>query len=233
MNFKKKILCVIPARGGSRAVKNKNIRLLGGKPLIYYTIKEALKVNEILDVVVSTDNNKIAQISKKYEAKVPFIRPKILATNNALSINVVKHSLEFMEKVNNIKYDYVLMLQPTSPFRKSKHIKSAIKKLISNKSDSVVSVVDVIGHHPYRMKIIKNNKLKNYIDQGYEDMRPRQKLPKVYIRNGAIYLNKRSVIIKQNQLVGKNVIPLIMSENDSINIDTYKDFLIAENVFKK
>tara|TARA_B100000989_G_C19453648_1_gene432947 strand:+ start:374 stop:1075 length:702 start_codon:yes stop_codon:yes gene_type:complete len=233
MNFKKKILCVIPARGGSRSVKNKNIRLLGGKPLIYYTINEALKVNEILDVVVSTDNYKIAQISKKYEAKVPFIRPKILATNNALSINVVKHSLEFMEKVNNIKYDYVLMLQPTSPFRKSKHIKSAIKKLISNKSDSVVSVVDVIGHHPYRMKIIKNNKLKNYIDQGYEDMRPRQKLPKVYIRNGAIYLNKRSVIIKQNQLVGKNVIPLIMSENDSINIDTYKDFLIAENVFKK
>ncbi len=233
MNINKgNVLCVIPARGGSKSIKKKNIAKLNGKPLIAYTILEAQKVFPKENIVVSTDDKEIASVSKKYGCDIFFKRPKKLASDNAKSYEVILHSLNFMENLNNKLYDKIIMLQPTSPLRKSSHIIKALKIINERNVDSVVSIVNVNGYHPYRMKIIKNNFLKNYIDQGFEDMRPRQLLPNIFIRNGAIYLNKRKVIINEKQLVGKKVKPLIMKDFESINIDSVNDLYLAESILK-
>ncbi len=224
------ILCVIPARSGSKSVQKKNIRLIKGYPLIYYTIKEALKIKGIRDIVLSTDSRKFQQIGLKYGAQSPFIRPKNLSTDKSLTSSVVMHCLKFMEKKLKLQYDSILLLQPTSPLRKAKHISKAIKIFSNKKTDSVVSVVKCNSYHPFRMKRITNGSLINYIDQGQEDMRPRQKLPNVYIRNGAIYMTKRDMFLKNESLVNGEVKPLIMNDEESINIDSEIDFQIAENL---
>ena len=167
--------------------------------------------------------------------ETPFRRPKILSKDDTKTYEVIKHALKFMEKKNHINYDYILLLQPTCPLRKLKDIDFAINFLLKNKKryDSVVSVVDVGANHPYRMKIIKKNYLKNFFEQGFEDMRPRQKLPKVYIRNGSIYLIKRAEFIKYKSLVGKKTFPYIMEQKNSINIDTIDDLELFKKKFKK
>jgi len=225
-----RILAVIPARGGSKGIHKKNIVKINNIPLIGYTIESALGSKYITDVVVSTEDEEIASISKKIGADVPFIRPKNLAFDDTESFPVIKHSLFFMEKVNNFKYDAVLMLQPTSPLRTSKHIDESIEIFNTNKHkcDSVVSVVSVGGNHPFRMKRMVGDRLVNFIDQGFWDMRPRQSLPNVYIRNGAIYLIKRESFIEKNQLIGDLCLGYVMSDHDSVNIDTPIDLKIAE-----
>ena len=225
---KKKIIAIIPARGGSKGIKKKNIASLKGKPLIFYSIKEAKKSKLISDLVVSTDSNEIAKIAKKYGAQVPFIRPKNLSTDFAGSAPVIKHALNFMEKFKKKKYDYVIMLQPTCPLRSTKDIDLSLRKLMNSNSDSITSIKDFEGNHPNRMKVINKRKLINFIEQGFEDMRPRQKLKKIFIRNGAIYAFKRKVIMKQGTLVSKRNLPFIMPKERSVNIDTQEDFLIAK-----
>ncbi len=228
-----KILAVIPARGGSKSVLRKNIVKVNGKPLISYTINAALMVDCLTDVVVSTDDSEIANISRDLGAQVPFIRPEDLASDEAQSAPVIEHALNFMENEKGIKYDAVLMLQPTSPLRTSIHIKESIDLFLSQECDSVVSVVSVGGNHPFRMKRLVGNQLVNYIDQGFWDMRPRQNLPDVYIRNGAIYLIDRDVIINQHQLIGSKCLGYVMSDTESANIDTPIDLMLAELLIKE
>ncbi len=231
--IKNRILAIIPARGGSKGVPKKNIRKINNIPLIGYTINAALKSKQITDIVVSTDSTEIAEISKDFGAHVPFIRPKELALDETESIMVVKHALDFMEKENKIKYDSVLMLQPTSPLRTSMHIDESIELLKSKEYDSVVSVVSVGGNHPLRMKRMVNGELVNYIDQGFWNMQPRQNLPDVYIRNGAIYLINRNTLLDNNQLIGKKCAGYIMNSRESINIDTLIDLKIAKLFLEK
>jgi CMP-N-acetylneuraminic acid synthetase len=231
--IEKKILAIIPARGGSKGVPRKNIRKINNVPLIGYTINAALKSNYLTDIVVSTDDPEIAEISKSFGAQVPFIRPKELASDDAESASVVEHALDFMEKDKSIKYDSILMLQPTSPLRTSKHIDDSIELLNSKECDSVVSITSVGGNHPLRMKCIVDNELINYIDQGFWNMRPRQSLPDVYIRNGAIYLIRRDLFKKKRQLIGKKCLGYIMSDDESINIDTLIDLKIAKLYLEK
>jgi CMP-N,N'-diacetyllegionaminic acid synthase len=227
--FPKRTLAVIPARGGSKGVPNKNIKLLAGKPLIAYSIEQALKAKGLNDVVVSTDSEEIAKIARDLGALVPFIRPAELSTDMATSLPVIKHAVEFMEKQNNWTYDAIIMLQPTCPLRMATDIEFAIQKLFSTNADSVISVVDVEGHHPFRMKrIVGEDRLINFIDQGFEDMRPRQVLPPVYIRSGSIYLAKRKVIMEENTFVGADCRAIIMAPEKSVNIDNIRDFIIAE-----
>ena len=229
----KKIIAVIPARGNSKAIPKKNIYKILGKPLIYYTINEAKKSKFITDIVLSTDSKKIKKIAEKIGAPAPFLRPKNLSTDFVPSLPVVKHAVNFMEKIKGEKYDYILMLQPTSPLRKFKDIDDSIKKIIRKKCDSVTSVVDVGGNHPFRMKIVKKGRFVNFIEKGFEDMRPRQKLKKIFIRNGSIYLSTRETVMKRNTLVGKINLAHIMPKERSVNIDTYVDLLSAEHYLKK
>ena len=125
------------------------------------------------------------------------------------------------------------MLQPTSPLRNCKDIDNSIKKIITRKCHSVISIVNVGGNHPFRMKVIKKGKLINFVKKSSEDMRPRQKLKKIYIRNGSIYLSTRDTIMKQNKLVGKENLPYLMPKERSVNIDSWVDLLSAEYYLKK
>ena len=163
---------------------------------------------------------------------MPFVRPEDLASDEAQSAPVIEHALHFMENERSVKYDAVLMLQPTSPLRTSTHIKESIDLFSSQECDSVVSIVSVGGNHPFRMKRLVGNQLVNYVDQGFWDMRPRQVLPDVYIRNGAIYLIDRDVIVNQHQLIGSKCLGYIMSDAESANIDTPIDLMLAELLIK-
>lgn len=227
-----KILCVIPARGGSKGVKGKNIKPLAGKPLIVYSIQAALASN-LFKVIVSTDDDEIAKVAQNYGAQVPFKRPTHLATDTAKSIDVAKHALLEMEKIDNVEYDALMLLQPTAPFRTANDINDAIAILNNNKNaDSVISVVDVLAHHPARMKYLKDGAL---IDppfcEAYENQN-RQELEPMYIRNGAIYLTKRDVLLN-NSYKGNKCMALIMPQQRSANIDTIEDFELAEWMYNK
>ncbi|MCB0847293.1 MAG: acylneuraminate cytidylyltransferase family protein [Bacteroidetes bacterium] len=227
-----RILGIIPARGGSKGVIKKNIKLLGNKPLIGYTIDAARESQKLTRTIVSTDDPEIASVAKSLGAEVPFMRPDDLATDSAKSMPVIHHALEFMEKEEGEKYDAVLMLQPTTPFRTGKDIDQAIELLGSTGADSVISVVDVEGHHPARMKYLKNGRL---IDpdfcEEYENQ-PRQELQPMYLRNGAIYLTRRETIMNHS-FKGNHCQALIMETRRSVNIDTELDFLMADFLLSK
>jgi CMP-N-acetylneuraminic acid synthetase len=225
--MKEKILTVIPARGGSKGIPRKNIISIGGRPLIDYTIKSALQVKRLKDIVVSTEDSEIKSIAKKYGAQAPFTRPDHLSTDQAQSAPVIIDALNRMEEIKNTKYDAVLMLQPTSPLRTSSHIERAVDLFLSQDCDSVVSVVSVGGTHPFRMKRLVGDQLVNYIDQGFWDMRPRQELPPVYIRNGSIYLIKRDTLISKGQLIGEKCLGMVMNDEESVNIDSPLDLKLA------
>lgn len=222
-----KILGIIPARGGSKGVHKKNIQHLGPKPLIAYTIEAAQQATQLHAFIVSTDDEEIAKVAESAGADVPFIRPKGLATDSARAIPVLQHALTEMENRHQITYDAILMLQPTTPFRTSADIDQAVVLLKKNDADSVISVVDVQGHHPARMKYLEQGQL---IDpdfcETYENQ-PRQELRPMYLRNGAIYLTRRETLLN-NSLKGNKCMALIMDSARSVNIDTPADFSYAE-----
>ena len=223
-----RILGVIPARAGSKGIVNKNIIDVGGQPLIKYTIEAALNSSMITDCIISTDSDEIASLAESLGLSAPFIRPNNLSDDKALSLPVIQHAVNFMEQKHSFHYDAVIMLQPTTPLRTSEDIDKSLSILMSEKLDSVISVVEVEGNHPLRMKRIVNNRLVNYVDQGHEDMRPRQDLPKVYIRNGAIYATIRDILIDEDSFIGENSYPFVMSKEKSINIDTISDLHLAQ-----
>jgi CMP-N-acetylneuraminic acid synthetase len=231
--IKPNVLAVIPARGGSKGIPKKNIVDLGGKPLIHHTIEAALRSQLLLRCVVSTDDSEIAELARAAGADVPFMRPAELSSDAALSLPVVLHALNHVEHLEVKKYDAVILLQPTAPFRTSEDIDACLHLLFDSGADSVVSVVDVCGYHPLRMKRIVADRLVNYVDQGFEDMRPRQSLPKVYIRNGSIYAIQRDALVNQNTLVGADARPYIMPADRSINIDNHIDLAVARTYFSE
>jgi nickel-dependent lactate racemase/CMP-N-acetylneuraminic acid synthetase len=230
--LKKRVLAVIPARGGSKSIPKKNIKDLLGRPLIAYSIIEALRAKSLSRVIVSSDDNDILEVAKKYGAETPFIRPKELATDDALAIDVMVHAIKACEEREDKKYDYAVMLQPTTPMRNAEDIDDALEKLVNSKADSVISVVDVGAMHPYRMKKIVNDSLVDYADEGVENL-PRQKLHPIYIRNGAIYAAKRDVIVEERSFKGKNCLAYVMPEERSVNIDSNIDFVLAETLMQK
>ena len=223
-----KILAIIPARKGSKGIPSKNTKLIYNKPLISWTIEAAQKSKYINKIIISTDCHKVKEISESYNINIPRLRPDNLSTDSASSDDVIKYELNGAGN-----FDIICMLQPTSPLRNEKHINDSLKLYEENNVNSLVSVVSVDAYHPLRMKKIENNKLVNYIDQGFEDMRPRQSLPKVYIRNGAIYLCKRDLILHENKIVDNSCIPYEMNQSESVNIDSEIDLIIADHFIKK
>lgn len=222
-----RVLGVIPARGGSKGVPRKNLKPLGGVPLIGWTIRAAREAKRLTRVIVSTDDAEIAAAAKDLGADVPFVRPADLATDSARAIPVIQHAVEALERAGDASYDAVLMLQPTTPFRSAADIDGAIEKLESTGADSVISVIDVGGTHPARMKYLEGDRL---IDppfcEAYENQ-PRQELKPMYLRNGAIYLT-RSAVLRGGSFKGRDCRALIMPEERSTNIDTLADFRLAE-----
>jgi|TARA_B110000483_G_scaffold113801_1_gene138194 CMP-N,N'-diacetyllegionaminic acid synthase len=234
MKLKKKInnkdiFCLIPARAGSKRVPNKNIKKLNNLELFVHTIKFA-KSFSFLEICFSTDSKKYKKIAEKY-IKVDQLRPKKLSLDNVKTYDVFKYELNRVEKKLNKKFKYLLLLQPTVPFRKKNHLIRAFKYIKSKLVDSIVTINPVGGVHPYRMKIIKNGLTKNFSKEKKENMIPIQKLPKVYIRSGSIYMIKREAFFKYKNLLGKNVKPIIVENKFAINIDEVKDLEEAKKYF--
>jgi CMP-N-acetylneuraminic acid synthetase len=196
--------------------------------LIAYTIDAAHNAQFLHGCIVSTDCEEIASVAKSCGADVPFIRPGDLATGFADSFGVVLHALEFMENKNQTRYDAVLMLQPTTPFRKASWIDAAVKHLAESELDSIVSVVDVGANHPYRMySLDQNRELIRFVDCVDDPMMPRQKLPPVYIRSGDIYATRRNCLLEQKSLIGRRSGGLIIDPEYAVNIDEPMDLEVA------
>ncbi len=222
------ILGIIPARGGSKGISRKNLVELAGKPLIAYTIEAGLGADRLSRLIVSTEDDEIAQAAAFLGADVPFKRPADLSTDTAQSLEVVRHAITAMEKIDDCTYHAVVMLQPTTPLRTSRDIDAGIELFLASGADSVVSVVDVGANHPYRMKRIdEDGRLVNFVDQGFEDMRPRQELPPVYIRSGDLYIVRRHVVMELGTLVGQHSMPLVIPPDRAVNIDTTSDLARA------
>ena len=227
-----KILSIIPARSGSKGIKNKNIKLLKGKPLIFWTIKTALK-SKLNNLIVSTDSLKIKKISEKYGVNVPFLRPANISKDNSKSIDVIKHAIKFYKK-KKINFDAIMLLQPTCPFRNVNDINNSIDILKKRKDIcSVISLQKVESFHPARMKFLQKNIIKdpNFIKE--KEANSRQKLKQVYLRSGLIYLTKTKIILEKNSLQGNKSFGLITPLSRSLNIDNINDFRLAELISKK
>jgi CMP-N,N'-diacetyllegionaminic acid synthase len=224
-------LAVIPARGGSKGLKNKNILPLSGKPLISYTIECAKQSIHVNHTIVSTDSLEIAEISRKNEAEVPFIRPAEFSSDTASSIDVLIHAVKEFEKGTGKRVANVILLQPTSPLRTTAQLNQAIELYLSNKQTPVVSVCESESH-PYYLRKISGNSLVPYDDTVNKHLR-RQDLETVYQLNGAIYITSRDFLIEHGLIYKDKVIPYVMSKQTSIDIDDKYDFLTAEAILKE
>lgn len=229
-----KILTIITARGGSKGVPRKNIRMVCGKPLIAYSIEAALEVRERLyRIIVSTDDEEIAEISRQYNAEVPFIRPPELAADKTPTLPVLQHAVRFIEAQDKVRLDWILLLQPTSPLRTASDILTALDLAEAGDCSSVISVVDA-PIHPLFMKKIQNRQLHSFSDVlvEKEGTRRQDAQPLAYIRNGAIYLTRRDVLMEQNSIWGESIRPYIMPAERSVNVDRELDLKLAEIILQ-
>ena len=222
----KKIIAIIPARSGSKGLKDKNIKNLCGKPLISYTIDAALKAKIFDKVLVSTDSKRYAEISANFGAEVPFLRSSENSSDKAGSWDVVKEVLSKLDE----KYDIVVLLQPTSPLRTSENILESLELFFEKKADTVVSVCET--EHPsfWCNTLDETLSAKDFIKKEY--CCRRQDLPKTYTFNGAIYIIKAN-LMSGADFCGQNSYAYIMDKNNSIDIDSKLDFIIAENIMSE
>jgi len=222
----KRILALIPARSGSKRLPGKNIKPIWGKPLIAWTIEEAKKSKYIDRIIVSTDTEEIAEISEKYGAEIPFLRPKELAGDRVTGTKVVLHAIEWMEK-HDKTYDILMLLQPTSPLRAALDMHNAIKLLFERRVGAIVSVCE-LEHHPSwgTNTLSEGGCMKDFVKPGTD--KTRQEFDKFYRINGAIYLAHIDYIKKQKSFFGNETFAYIMPQEKSVDIDSEMDFKLAE-----
>lgn len=224
-------IAIIPARGGSKRLPGKNIKLLAGTPMIAWTIEAALKSNVFDHVFVSTDDQKIADVSKKYGAEVPFLRPTELASDDASTNDVVTHLVEWFEQKNNQQVATVTILQPTSPLRNSQHIKDAMQLMTSKASKAVISVCELEYPIQFCNKLGSNHSMDGFVKS--ENIKRTQDLEPYYRLNGAIYIFDRKYVGRLNELYSTGTHAFIMPTKFSIDIDIEEDFSLAEFYFER
>ncbi len=225
-----KILVIIPARGGSKGIPHKNIKLLNGKPLIHYTIDEAREIVGDDDICVSTDDPDIIKCVEDYGLKVPFVRPEELATDTAGTYEVLLHALSFYEKQGR-HYDVVLLLQNTSPFRKAEQIKEALA-LYDDNVDMVVSVKECAAN-PYYCVFEEDSDGFLHVCKGDGNVFRRQDAPRVYEYNGAIYIMNAEKLKTTHMHKMQRRVKYVMDDLSSFDLDTMWDWQMAESVIKQ
>lgn len=228
----KKILAVVVARGGSKGIPRKNIKDLCGKPLLAYTLGAAQKSRLLTRTLVSTDDQEIADVSKQYGCEVPFLRPSELAQDKSTAIPVIQHALQWVKEASGEVYDYVMILQPTSPFRTAQDIDECIEKIVDTGADSVMSMVELTDFSTKKLKKIEDDVIVPLVEDEGKVSAFRDADVKVYKRNCAIYLTKVECIL-QNDLFGKISRPYIMPADRSLDINVPLDFELAEFFMKK
>lgn len=228
------IAAIIPARGGSKGIKKKNLVLFNGAPLVAHSIKHALASQLIQRVIVSTDDEEIRDVALQCHAEVPFLRPGELAEDHVLDLPVFQHALQFLQNTENYRPDVVVHLRPTAPYRKSGWIDEAIRLLIDHPHADSVRSVSVPEKHPYRMFTIDS---RGFLDPIMKHEHPlpyllrRQDLPDVYYYNCVIDITRFSTISKKNSMTGDKILPYIMDPDEVIDIDTMRDLKIAQCLF--
>ena len=233
MEEPKRILALTLARGGSKSVPRKNIRKIMGIPLIAYTIAEALQSKLITRYVVSTDDEEIRQVAIKYGADAPFLRPKEFASDTASSAAAMKHAVAWVEKNEEVKYDYVIELMCTNPMKTVEDIDACILKLRETGADSVIAVHKVEDLHPIRVKKIIADKIVDFCLPETPEMRRQDLKPDAYIRSGSIYALQRDYLMIDGRRFGsENSRPYILPMERAVNVDTEMDFLLAEQLIK-
>jgi N-acylneuraminate cytidylyltransferase len=223
-------LVIIPARGGSKGIPRKNIKLFGGKPLIYYTIDCARAICPDEDICVSTDDAEIISVVKQYGLKVPFVRPNELATDTAGTYEVLLHALDYYEKQGK-HYDVVVLLQNTSPFRKAAQVKEALL-LYKEDVDMVVSVKECPAN-PYYCVFEENQEGFLHVCKGDGNIFRRQDAPKVYEYNGAIYVMNAEVLKTTHMHKMQKRVKYVMDDLSSFDLDTMWDWKMAEMIIKE
>lgn len=224
----KKILAIIPARGGSKGVPRKNIKILAGKPLIAWTIEEAGKSQFIDNCIVSTEDEEVKTVAEEWGGNVPFMRPPELAKDDTPGVEPVFHAIKMM-----LGYDYVVLLQATSPLRTVEDIDGAIAYCLDNGSESCVSVTEA-EYSPYWMyRMNERKQLQPILKIEKEKSYQRQKLPKVYRLNGAVYVANIDFLTKAQGFIGKDSLGYVMPQKRSYDIDSGLDFKVVEGMMKK
>ena len=231
LNELNKTLAIIPARGGSKGLPKKNIKLMNGKPMIAYSIEAARDSGIFSEIMVSTDSDEIAAIARQNGASVPYMRPGELSGDMATTAAVIRHCIEFYQN-NGSDYDNICLLQPTSPLRTKVHIIEAYELFSEKNANSLVSVCEC-EHSPLWANTIGDDlRLDHFIREEIKNLR-RQDLPQYYRLNGAIYFSKTDIFMNQSSFLGYNTIAYKMDLRSSIDIDMEEDFLFAELLMKR
>lgn len=222
--MKQRRLALIPARGGSKGIKDKNIVSVAGKPLIQYTIDIALRLKRkdiFKHVVVSTDSEKIAEISRELGAEVPFLRPEHLAADRAKTIGTILHALDFYKK-NGEEFDYVVLLQPTTPLRTEDDVINAIEMFDTSDAETLIScyqedhVCDLVSYHI-------NGNVGKPLHPDHNKGLGRQEHDEIYVRNGALYISKTDFLVRNELIISDNPLIYVMPKEQSINLDVMAD----------
>lgn len=225
----KRILAIIPARSGSKGLKDKNIKLLNGKPLMAYTIEAAQKSNIFDDIVVSTDSKEYAQVALQYGASVPFFRPELLATDTTTSTEVILHALDELKEQGQT-YDYFMLLQPTSPLRNEMDILKSIDLLLEKNANAIISVCECEHSPIFTKQLDSDYKLDGFLSH-IENSR-RQDIEPYYRLNGAIYLSDVAYFNEYRYFYSHKSYAYIMKKINSIDIDDLNDFMFVEYLLK-
>ena len=227
-----RVLGIVPARGGSKGVPRKNIRLLNGKPLLQYTADAALGSRRLSQVILSTEDTEIAEVGRRCGLQVPFIRPVELAQDDTPSLPVAQHALRWMEDHGEL-FDAVCLLQPTCPLRGPEVVDSCIELFVDRRADAVITVIPVPAeYNPHWVFFRDDNGFLRLTTGEINPITRRQALPPAFIRDGAVYVTRRSVLIEENSLYGRNSVGYLMDPTQSVNIDGVDDWERAEQLLR-
>jgi CMP-N,N'-diacetyllegionaminic acid synthase len=221
------VVAVITARGGSKSVPRKNIAVVGGKPLLAWTLEAALQANKLSRIILSTDDSEIAAVGREWGAEVPFMRPEELSGDLSPSIPVLWHAIDWLESNQGTVPSHVLLLQPTSPLRTGEDIDNAMALLQEKHADSVVSVSESKSH-PYLAKVLGPDGRLSDFNKPSEGYLARQTLPSSYHLNGAIYLARREVIRRRGTFFTDSTYGYVMPQERSLDVDTPWDLFMAD-----
>ncbi|MEK7144835.1 MAG: acylneuraminate cytidylyltransferase family protein [Patescibacteria group bacterium] len=226
----KKILCIIPARGGSRRLPGKNIKLLNGVPLIGYAIRAAKGSQYVDTVIVSTDDEEIARVAREQGADMPFMRPTELASDTATTLPVLEHAVGFLEE-KGLHFDLILLIQPTVPGVESHDVDAAIEKLVVTGANSCVSVCEIVERPEWMYRMGEGARVTPYVETTVTHS---QDMEKLYRVNGAVYVMTHDTVMKRHLIRdNESCVAVMMPMERSTDIDTPMDFIIAETLLTK
>ena len=227
-------LAIIPARGGSKSIPRKNIKTFAGYPLVAFSIAAGLAAESISRVIVSTDDEEIAEIARNFGAEVPFFRPESISRDETPDLPVFQHALEWLQTNEDYRPQVIVQLRPTSPFRKREHIDQAVKRLLENPEADSIRTVCIPFQNPYKMWHIGEDGfmqplISTNIPEPYN--LPRQSLPEIYWQTGYVDAAWKKTILEKHSMTGDSILPLVIDPEEWIDIDSPDDWIRAERLF--